>query len=172
MEYKDYDRAIRDFDVAIKLKPRDAKAFGERGAAWWSKHDYGRALADFNEAVDREPMYAAAYRHRAWLWATCPDPSLREGKRAVESATKACELDHWKDIEDLATLAAAYAEWGDFDAAIKWQTQVTRLLRQDDAGYKDESARLKLYHQRKPYRESPNSGQDERGENARSGNNP
>ena len=46
---RDYDRAIADYNAAIKLKPDDALSFGNRGIAYFTKQDYDRAAADFTE---------------------------------------------------------------------------------------------------------------------------
>ncbi len=93
--------------------------------------------------------------------ATCPVAELRDGAKAVENATKACELTNWKDWEYLDTLAAAYAEAGDFDSAIKWQQKAIDLLPEDEEEPSERRAkrradfeeRLKLYQSGKPYRE-------------------
>lgn len=47
--------------------------------------------------------------------------AIRLNPRAVESATKACDLTDWKNRTCLATLAAAYAECDDFDKSVEWQ---------------------------------------------------
>jgi tetratricopeptide (TPR) repeat protein len=92
-----------------------------RGVCWHRKKDYEKALADYNEAIRLIPLYAAAYDGRASIWATCPEEKFRDGKKAVESATRACELTKWKNRSYLATLASAYAETGDSDMAARFQ---------------------------------------------------
>ena len=55
------------------------------------------------------------------MLATCAELKVRDGKKAVEHARKACELTDWKLATHLGTLAAAYAQAGQFDEAIKWE---------------------------------------------------
>jgi len=150
-EKRDYDKAIDDFSQAIALRPYYALAFVSRGTTWNAKRAYDQALADFNTAIRLEPDHSRGYNARAWLQATCPDPKHRSGKSAVESASKACELSSWKAPEGLDTLAAAYAETGDFRAAVKWESKAVDLSREEVkiAAYRE---RLKLYGERKPYR--------------------
>jgi hypothetical protein len=71
----------------------------------------------------------------------------------VANATKACELSDWKVGLVVEKLAAAYAESGDFEKAVKYQKQAL----EDKAARKYDGEkmqmRLKLYEQKKPYRE-------------------
>jgi tetratricopeptide (TPR) repeat protein len=60
----EYDRAIADFDVSIRLDPASAWTFNNRGSAWYFKGDADRAIADFDEAIQRDPAYALAYHNR------------------------------------------------------------------------------------------------------------
>jgi tetratricopeptide (TPR) repeat protein len=123
-----YDQAIVDLNEAIRLDPRQAAAFEHRGLAWWCNGHADKAIADFDEAIRLDPRDFMPFRHRAWIWACSPDAKSRDGKRAVESATKACELSNWKDVDALDALAAAYAEIGDFDAAVRCHTAADALV--------------------------------------------
>jgi hypothetical protein len=69
-------------------------------------------------------------------------------------ATRAFELNDWKDPNDLAILAAAHAGSGDFDSAIKVQEKANALYT-DDVDRKVGEKRLKLYQEGKPYRREP-----------------
>lgn len=132
----------------------DARAYDNRGNAWVTKLKYDQAIADFNEVIRLDPSDARSYNGRAWIWATCHDAKYRDGKRAVESATRACELSGWKEPNDMNTLATACAEAGDFAAAVQWQSKAIELL-SDEKRKADYRTRLTLYREKKPYRESP-----------------
>ena len=106
MAKKKYAPAVADFTAALALDPHDAIAFHERGLAWFHTGEYAKAIADLNEAIQTDPKLSAAFNSRAWLWATCPDAKFRDGKCAVESALRACELSQWKNARYLDTLAS------------------------------------------------------------------
>jgi tetratricopeptide (TPR) repeat protein len=146
---KDHDRAITDIGQAIHLDPANAHAFFNRALVWSEEKNYGQAIHDFNDAIRLDPNNPEAYSRRAWIWATCPHVQYRDGKRAVESAMKAVKLNPTAINKD--TLAAAHAETGNFDEAVRWQEQALA-----DPQYRDNQdfkRRLELYRNRKPYRE-------------------
>jgi tetratricopeptide (TPR) repeat protein len=148
---EDYDKAINSYDEAIRIDPKLAEAYGIRGTAYQNKREYDRAIADYDKAIRLDPKLAEAYDNFAWLLGTCPQAGFRDGKKAVEYATKACELSDWKDPPSIDTLAAAYAEVGDFEQAIKWETNflgTSNLSGEDTAGGK---SRLALYQAHQPY---------------------
>lgn len=150
------DKAIADYTEAIRLAPEDPDAFINRGVSWFAMNECAKALADVKSALDLHPANAFALNFQAWIRATADDPKIRDGRLAVRSATRACEIDSWKDPYDLRTLAAAEAERGDFDAAVKWQEKAIELMTRQKvspATISDAREWLDQYRQGKPYRQ-------------------
>jgi tetratricopeptide (TPR) repeat protein len=151
---KDYDRAIADLNEAIRLNPKLESAYNNRGFAFWNKKDDGRAIADWKEAIRLEPNYDPPHNNLAWIMATCPKAEIRNGKKAIKYARKACELSGWKNPQYLGTLGAAYAESGQFAEAIKWQKKAFEFPNYEEEFGKFGRELLKLYEKRMPYRQS------------------
>ena len=86
----------------------------------------------------------------AWFLSVCPDEDYRDGKKAVEYAEKALKMTGEKDWNFIDTVAAAYAENGEFDKAIELQKKAVEYAPEKErASYE---SRLKLYESKKPYR--------------------
>jgi Tfp pilus assembly protein PilF len=152
----DYDKALADFNAAIKIDPKNDEAFFGRAAVWLAKGELEKALKDGAEAARLDPESSSAWQLQAWIWATAPSAKLRDGKQALQAATKACELSENKDAAALEALAAAHAELAKFDEAVKWQTKAIAIMTAEkDEDLPDAQARLKLYKSRKPFREDP-----------------
>jgi len=85
---KQYDRAIADYDKAIKLNPKFASAYNGRGVTYDDKGQYDRAIAEYTHAIKLNPQYIKAYNNRAWAY-------FKWGKAAkgLPDANKAIELD-------------------------------------------------------------------------------
>jgi tetratricopeptide (TPR) repeat protein len=150
----DLEPAIADFNQAIKLDPKLAAAFDNRGLAWGRMKEYEKAIADYGEAIRLDPKFVNAWNDRAWEEATAIEPKIRDGKKAVADSTKAVELAGSKDDPMLlTTLAAAYAEAGDFESAAKWQARAVELAPSTEQKT-DWQARLDLYRGRQAYREN------------------
>lgn len=149
----EYDKAISDLDKAIKMNPKNSFDHQCRGWCWALKGEYEKAISDLTLAIQYDPKDFKALNIIARLYATCPDEKYRNGQKAVEFGTKACELTHWKQGWSIDTLAAAYAEIGDFKKATEWQTKLANLA--PETQKPEFQARLDLYKLRKPYREQP-----------------
>jgi tetratricopeptide (TPR) repeat protein len=149
----EYDRAIADYGEAIRLEPRAADAYYGRGGAWHSKRDYIRALADFTEVIRLAPFHMGAHGGMAWLLSTAPDPAIRDGRRAVDFARRACELYGWQNPYAIQTLAIAHAEASDYAEAIRWMEEAFKFPDfARDAGA-EARERLALFREGKPYHE-------------------
>jgi tetratricopeptide (TPR) repeat protein len=84
----DNDRAIGDYNEAIRLDPKLAFAYSNRGNAYSAKGDRDRAITDYTEAIRLDPKYAHAYNNRG-------DEYRRKGDndRAITDLTEAIRLD-------------------------------------------------------------------------------
>jgi tetratricopeptide (TPR) repeat protein len=154
---KDYAKALADYDQFLRMIPDDADAYVRRGEAHRRLKNYAKAAADFAKAIEINPKNPEGYDALAWLLATCPDANVRNGQRAVQMARKANELDTlaWGPYAD--TLAAAYAEAGNFPEAVKWsRTALERKKGFTTEGFKKAEQRLKLFEAGKPYRDEDN----------------
>ncbi|MEZ6080761.1 MAG: tetratricopeptide repeat protein [Pirellulaceae bacterium] len=119
--------ALADYDIAIGLNPTVAKLYADRGSLRYFEGDLEGAIKDSSEAIRIDPKCMMALYSLAWIHATASDSPKRDGKSAVKLATKACELTNFQDPNTLGTLAAAYAETGDFATAIRYLKQANDI---------------------------------------------
>jgi tetratricopeptide (TPR) repeat protein len=152
VEHGEYEKAAADCSQAIRLEPANAAAYYCRAVARHLGKQYDRALSDYASAILFAPDHTSAYAGRAWLRATCPDARYRDGAAAVRDAVQACELTGWADPNCLDNLAAAYAENGQFDYALKWQEKALELPGLRTTSRENAQGRVKLYRTNKPYR--------------------
>jgi tetratricopeptide (TPR) repeat protein len=150
---RDYERAIADYTEVIRINPDDPAGYNQRAVCRCLKGERAEALADHEEALRRDPENPATHNYLAWLLATSPEDGIRDGPRALEYATRACEQTEWQNAAFLDTLAAAYAECGRFDEAVRWEGKALELV--SEAGKADYRSRLELYQAGRPYREEP-----------------
>ena len=164
------EKAEIDYTEAIGRNSNDAQAYYNRGVTRYRMRDKrqyegdykealtSKAVADYKEAIRLDPNYAAAYDALAWLRATDADPWHRDGKEAVANAKKACEVSGGENWHYLRTLAAAYAESGDFRSAVESETKAIEKAAHDAAASDDMKGlgpALELFKQGKPYHQTP-----------------
>src|SRR4029077_5474492 len=114
------NKASADYDQVIRLNPRNASGYVFRGYAYFAKGNYKAAALDFQKATQLSPADYDALTSLARFQVTCPEDSLRNVKGALEKSLRACELSNWESSDIVDTLAAAYAEVGNFDRAVKY----------------------------------------------------
>jgi tetratricopeptide (TPR) repeat protein len=112
------DDAFPHLKIAAQLMPNDPDVQFDFGLFLSQHGNPGEALNYFDAALKRRPDFPAALNQLAWILSTNPDPKLRDGEKAVELSERATELTQNKRPDVLTTLAAAYAEIGQFEKAI------------------------------------------------------
>lgn len=143
--------ALDDLNQAIRLEPARADLFRDRGQAYAMEGQWRQALADMDTALHIDADDVEAHVSRAWTLATCPDPRVRNGRDAVASATRACELTRWKSPRPLATLAAAFAEAGQYGNAVQMQQKALAVTPEGDPVVGYYTACLERYRAGKPW---------------------
>jgi tetratricopeptide (TPR) repeat protein len=154
-------KSIETFTKVIELEPENYRALRFRGDANLGIGKHAEAVSDFDAALKLHAEDDGLLNNFAWVLATSPDEKVRDGKRAVELATKAAELSSHTVPHILSTLAAAYAETGDFETAKKWSKQAVELGKDDET--KDQLGKeLASYEAGKPWRESQQEEEKEK----------
>jgi tetratricopeptide (TPR) repeat protein len=152
------EKAISDYDIAVRLAPDCWETHFGRAHGYDAQGEFHKAIDDYNEAIQllKKGDSPSPYNSLGWLLATCQVQSVRNGAHAVAAARKACELTDWKNPDYIDTLAAAYAEAGDFEKAIKYEKQAVSTDGLTDQNRSDAQKRMGLYQQQKPYHQAPN----------------
>jgi tetratricopeptide (TPR) repeat protein len=151
------DRAIDAYSAAIKINPREF-AYQVRADTYLNHGRQKDAIADYEKALKIAPANSGVLNNLAWVLATSPEAALRNGDRALELATRACEVTNYQQAHILSTLAAAYAEKGDFKMARKWSAKSVEL---GDDSLKDQLRKeLASYEKEEPWREKQTGGSE------------
>jgi tetratricopeptide (TPR) repeat protein len=152
---KQWAQALTDYKGILATVPGDFRALLGTASSYYGSGDLDKAFDTYSQLMQRYPSEAQPFNDCAWLLATGTKDGLRDGKRAVELASQACELTSYQNAGYLDTLAAAFAEKGDFDSAIKWQEEAVKASGKEPPDIQaDIKSRIDLYKQKKPYREA------------------
>ena len=151
--------AAAAFKELIRLAPDDHLAHAELGLELMKSKEPAESARCFREALRLRPEvsvkagnYAWA-NNLAWILATAPDDRVRNGPEAVEWAQRACQAEGYRNPSMLDTLAAALAEVGRFDEAIKMAERQIVVAVGNDEMIEAARERIKLYRSGQPYRD-------------------
>jgi len=152
-----YKEATEYLEEALKRKPGFAEAELCWGIALLMQGQTRDAISHYTRAVELNPESAYAANDLAWLLATAPDPNLRDGPRAIVLAERACDLTTYSNPLLIGTLAAAYAEAGRFEEAVRTAKRAEHMAAtMGDKKLAERNAELcALYEQHQAYREQP-----------------
>lgn len=144
-------KAIEAYTRVLQLDDGNFLALRSRGDTYLNLGKHAEAAADFRRALALNAQDVPLLNNYAWLLATSPHAEVRDGKRSLELAIKACELTEYQKSHILSTLAAAHAENGDFESAIKRSKQAVSIG--DPEIREDLMKELVSYQSGKPWRE-------------------
>ena len=145
-----FEQAIADHTRHLKLNPKSPFALSNRAVAYLGQGDFEKAKEDYEAAVELNPDLDESLNGYAWFLATCPEEEFRDGEKAVELAKKACEISEGKDWYHLDTLAAAYAENGDFDKAVEYAQKAIEVAPKNKRDLCQQQ--LNRFKDKKPFR--------------------
>ena len=149
------NEAITQLSLAVKLQPSLAEAHSNLGKALFRKGRSKEAVSEFEAALALEAANPQLLNNLAWVLATCPEASVRNGPRAVELAQQAHQLAGDRNSQILDTLAAAWAEKGNFSEAIAASQRALEMATAQTNTTQVEAlrARLTLYRAGVPFRD-------------------
>jgi len=155
-EKGDVEAAIVHYRKAIELRPGYANAHNNLGNALRQQGRIDEAMREYEAALKSDPESVLAANNLAWLLATCWDAAIRNGTKAVQLAEQAARLSGGNDPLILHTLAAAYAEDGQFGKAVATAKDALDIAEANGISSLAESLRSKLalYQAGSPYHET------------------
>lgn len=148
--------AASHFREILGIKPDDAVAHFNLANALTRAGRIGDAVTHYQRSLELKPDSADVCNNFAWVLVTSPEPSIRNGARAVALAEKANELLGTKNPAVLCTLGAAYAEAGRFTEALATAGRALPLAaaEKNDSLVNVLQGQIKLYQAGSPYRDS------------------
>jgi len=141
----------------LLIQPDNADCHTILGIALDQTGRSAEAIQHYEKALEISPQSVSALNNLAWLLATCSNESLRNGVRAIQLARQAGQLSGDANAVVLRTLAAAYAEAGQFGKAIESAQAAMQVARNqgDDSLANELQQEIELYELGLPYRETP-----------------
>jgi Flp pilus assembly protein TadD len=156
LEKGELNSAIEVCRAALLIRPSDADCHTTLAIALEEKGEPAEAIQHYKKALELAPRSIPALTNLAWLLATSHDGSLRNGRKAIELAGQADQLLGGTNTLVLRTLAAAYAENGEFAKAIRTARSAMQLARMhgEESLTRDLDQQIATYQLGMPYREN------------------
>jgi Flp pilus assembly protein TadD len=150
-----FDESVGLFRAALNGAPSDATIHFHLANSLQTIGDSTAAVRHYRESLRYRPGWPFAGNNLAWILATHEDAALRDGAEAVRLAEQSCQATGFDDVTTLATLAAAYAEAGQFEQAIATNRRAIDLLqlKGQSESVKQLVDRQGLFESHQPYRE-------------------
>jgi protein O-mannosyl-transferase len=156
LEKGQLDAAIEHCRAALLIRPDNPDCQTILGIALDEKGQSAEAIQHYEKALEISPQSVPALNNLAWLRATCSDASLRNGATAIQLAGRADQLSGGSNALVLRTLAAGYAEAGQFEKAIESGRTAVRVaqMQGDNSLAGQLQQEIALYELGFPYREA------------------
>jgi tetratricopeptide (TPR) repeat protein len=147
------EEAASHFTRAVEIKPEFVDANFNLACALQDSRRIEDAVTQYRRVLELQPNHSQATRKLAWILATHPDASVRN---ATDAARLAERLQGFRSIpkwEALDILAAAYAEAGRFDEAVKAAEMALESAETEPTKHQigEIRTRLELYRGGRPY---------------------
>ena len=152
----DYDQAVKVLNEALASRKDNVELLRCRGDIELMFGKWKETIATYQQILKLRPNDSGVLNNYSWLLSTSTDDSVRNGKLALTYAEKASKLTWNGEAHILSTLAAAYAELGNFEKAKEWSAKAVVLAEREKHDRLDDLKKeLESYKQKKPWREVP-----------------
>jgi len=157
LEKGELGAAIEHCQAALLIRPDNAECHTILGIALDEKGQSVEAIQHYEKALEISPQSVSALNNLAWLLATSHNERLRNGARAIQLARQADQLSQGANALVLRTLAAGYAEAGQFGKAIESARAAIDVAQAQGDNSLAETLKqeIALYELALPYREAP-----------------
>jgi cytochrome c-type biogenesis protein CcmH/NrfG len=153
--------SIPYLDKAVEIDPSRAQAHYMLANALFRNGRIADAIHHYERAVQLDPNDFQSRNDLAWILACQPNPSFRNGAKAVSLAADADQLSHGQNPVIIGTLAAGYAEAGKFTEAVATANRARQvaLAQTNSALAEIMEKRLRVYQAGQPWRDPPNQAE-------------
>lgn len=135
------DSALDDLNTAIEIDPKYPMLYIVKAQILELKGDCQTVIENYEKAMSFDAERFNTKGDIAWILAACPDRNIRDGEKALKIALEFPDSDHKHEI--LRTMAAAYADIGDFKNALIYQEKAIQALK----GIEYDTELSKIYYE-------------------------